>query len=287
MRLLVFVLTAFCAWVSPLLAQAVDAPAKTAPDKGAYTLFDPVPDTALRDFATDRPTKSNVPTTVDAGHVQIEMDLVNDTHSNAGGATTRLYTAFDPVLKLGVTNHIDIEFQFNGYTWLETAAPGARTLRESGAGDLLLRTKVNLFGNEGGPALALIPYVKLATAASAIGNGQTEGGLIATFTQPLPLDFTLLIMPEIDVLKNIADTGRHANFAQLINISHPLGPNLTIYGELYSALGTDARNPPIYTIDTALAWAVTDTMQLDIGANVGLNRAAPNLQLYTGIARRF
>jgi hypothetical protein len=191
------------------------------------------------------------------------------------------------VLKLGVTNHVDVEVQINGYNWLETAAPGTRTLRQSGAGDLLFRTKVNLFGNEGGPALALIPYVKLPTAAQAIGNGQTEGGLIATYTHPLPLDFTLLIMPEVDVFKNAADTGRHFNFTQLINISHPIGPSVTVYGEFFSALGSDARTRPVYALEAAIAWAVTDNLQVDLGTDIGLNKASPNFQIYTGISKRF
>jgi hypothetical protein len=286
MRLGYLVFLPFLCPTALALAQTNDA-AAPAPDKSSDTLFNPVPDNLLRSLNTDRPTKSNSPVTVDAGHFQIESDLFNDTHSNAGGVTTRLYTAFDPVLKLGVTNNIDLEVQFTGYNWLETAVPGAGTYRQSGVGDLYLRAKVNLFGNEGGPALALIPYVKLPAAAQGIGNGHTEGGVIAPFTYPLPLDFTLLIMPEIDVLKNYADAGHHFSYTQLINISHPIGPHVTIYGEFYSALGTDARTPPVYTLDTALAWSVTDTLQLDVGANVGLNRAAPNLQLYAGISKRF
>jgi hypothetical protein len=73
----------------------------------------------------------------------------------------------------------------------------------------------------------------------------------------------------------------------LINISHPIGPKMTVYGELYSALGADKRTPPVYTFDAAISYALTDTLQLDVGANIGLNRNAPNLQLYTGVAQRF
>ena len=36
-----------------------------APDKSAYTLFNPVPDDQMRSFSTDRPTKSDTPYTVD------------------------------------------------------------------------------------------------------------------------------------------------------------------------------------------------------------------------------
>jgi len=60
-----------------------------------------------------------------------------------------------------------------------------------------------------------------------------------------------------------------------------------VFGELYSAVGADAHTPPAYTADVAVAYLLTATTQLDAGVDVGLNRYAPNLQLYTGISHRF
>lgn len=271
------------AW--PAFVHAAEPP----PDKSGYTFFNPTPLNAMRDFNADRPTKGNGPITVDAGHVQYETDLFSYGHSNVGGVSTRMYTFADPMLKLGLTNSVELQVQFTGYNIINIRDPktGARIQDIRGAGDLLLRSKVNLFGNEGGPALALIPYVKFPTAARNVGNGHTEGGVIAPFTAPLPWDFTLLIMPEVDVLRNANDAGHHFSFTQLISIGHAVGPKVTVYGELYSALGTDKNTPPVYTADFAISYMLTGTVQLDVGANVGLNKNAPNLQLYTGIAQRF
>ena len=265
--------------IPPVHAQTAETP-----DKSGYTLFNPTPASALRAFNTDRPTKSNVATTVDAGHVQYESDLVIHTHSNVGGVSTRLVTAIDPVLKVGLTNRTDLEVQFGGYQWLSGNQAG---IAARGAGDLTIRAKINLFGNEGGAAVALIPYVKLPTAAGGLGNGHTEGGVIAPISVPLPLGFTLLLGAEVDVLRNAADAGHHFNFTQLANISHPIGGKLNVYAEFYSMVGVDHRTPPVYTFDAAATYAVTDALQLDIGANIGLNRNAPNLQIYTGIGQRF
>ena len=261
-------------------------PARGPPDKSDYTLFHPTPDAQLRSFNTDRPTKSNSPVTVDAGHFQYETDLFNYTHSNAGGAATRTYQAFDPVVKVGLTNRIDLELQFTGYNWIDGTS-GGQTFHADGVGDLLLRTKINLFGNEGGPAAALIPYVKFPTAHQPIGNNTVDGGIILPISYPLPGDFTLLVEPEVDVIRNATNGGHHFNFAQLLNIAHPIGTQVTVYGEIYSSLGTDKFTPPIYTADAAIAWVVKDNLQLDAGVNVGLNRNAPNLQLYTGLSQRF
>lgn len=55
-------------------ARAEDAP---KPDKSSYSLFNPTPDSELRELSADRPVKSILPITVDAGHVQVEADLAN------------------------------------------------------------------------------------------------------------------------------------------------------------------------------------------------------------------
>ena len=259
-------------------------------DKGGYTLFNPAPDAALRPFSPDRPTKSNGPLTVDAGRFQYETDLVSYQHSNVGGVSTRTYAALDPTLKVGLTRRVDLELQFNGYTNTRVSDPGTGSTlsRADGAGDLVVRSKVNLFGNDGGmAAMALIPYVKLPTAARALGNNQVEGGLIVPVSLTLPAGFALTIMPEVDVLRNANDSGKHVNLTGVINLGYTIDKRWTVFAELYSAVGTDRQTPPVYTADAAVAFLLTDTIQLDAGVNVGLNRNAPNLQLYTGISQRF
>ncbi len=262
-------------------------PAPPPPDKSGYTLFNPKPAADLRDFSADRPTRSTGPITVDAGAWQIETDLVAYTHTTAGGTTTRLVQAFDPVLKLGLTNSIDAELQFTGYNWLSTTPRNPTTPSANGPGDVLLRAKINLFGNEGGAALALIPYVKFPTAAAGLGNGHTEGGIVAPYALPLPANLVLTLAPELDVLTNQADAGHHLNATGVIDLGYSPSKTVTLFAELAASRGADRRIPPAYTADAAIAWLLTSTLQLDLGTNIGLNRAAPNLQLYTGLAKRF
>ena len=56
--------------------------------RNQYWLLYPTPPDQMRSFSTDRPTKSNVPYTVDAGHFQYETDLVNYTHQVIGSTRT-------------------------------------------------------------------------------------------------------------------------------------------------------------------------------------------------------
>ena len=272
---------------------AADAPAAAlAPDKSGYTLFNPTPDSQLRSFAPDRPPKADSATTVDAGHFQYETDLLNYSQTNFGGVTTRLYQAFDPVWKLGLTNWVDFELQFNGYQNLTATdnATGAAVAKASGFGDVFVKSKINLFGNDGGSAaLAIIPYVKIPSDAPTISNGVVEGGLIAPFQLQLPHDFGLTLMSEVDALKDANDSGRHANFVDLVNLNHavPGIKNLSAAIEFFSSVGTDPNTPPIYTFDTALIYLLTSNVQLDAGVDFGLNRAAPAVQVFVGLSQRF
>ncbi len=289
----------------PAWAQTADVPVKgpndaapqtadvPAPDKSGYTLFDPVPDNEMRSFNTDRPTKSNSPYTVDAGHFQYEADIVNWTydHYNYGRTTTSDMIVADPTLKLGLTNQTDLEIALAPVNYVRTTDRAtASRFQGNGFGDVYTRVKFNLLGDDGGDyALAIVPYVKAPTAARSIGNGHWEGGGYAPFSFALPDDWTGLVMTELDFQENANLTGVHQNYQNLINFSHAIGTdtNLTGYVEFYSDVNTDTGVQPYYTADFAVAWLVRGDLQLDMGTNIGLNKQAPDLQAYIGISQRF
>jgi hypothetical protein len=269
----------------PGLARADDL------DKSGYTLFDPVPDDLLRKFAPDRPAKGFSVRTVDAGHFEIETDLISTTISNSPGGTTHSFQGFDPTLKLGLTNWMDIEVQFNGLQYTESVDGTSpfNFQNSTGFGDVFLRSKINLLGNDNGPVgFALIPYVKLPSSTPLISNGAVEGGLIAPLTLR-PADFIVTLMTEVDDLKSATSNNRFANFVNLVSVSHAVpgteGINATV--ELFSSVGTDPGTPPVYTLDFGMNFRLSQHTILDVGVNLGLNSAAPKAQVYTGISARF
>ena len=275
-------------------ARADDATTASAevPDKSGYTLFDPTPDDEMRKFTPDRPTKGFSVRTIDAGHFELETDFVSYTYSKYLGIATHSVEAFDPTLKIGITNWADFEIQLNGLQSSQSfdSATGASLAHGIGFGDVFLRTKINLFGNDSGPmGLAIIPYVKIPSSAPVISNGAVEGGLIAPFALRLPQDYIVTLMTEVDDLKNADDGRRFTNFINLIGVSHPLpgveGANAMF--ELFSSTGTDPATPPVYTFDLGMNFRLNQHAILDVGLNLGLNNAAPKAQIYSGISIRF
>jgi hypothetical protein len=272
------------------LAQSA-AQSDAQPDKSAYTLFDPVPDDQMRDFNTDRPPKANVPYTVDAGHFQYETDLINYAFNQVSGTVhTDTWLAPNPTFKFGLLNNVDLEINAPigiGVRSFDAATGDSSTMW--GFGDVFVRAKVNLWGNDGGQtAFALIPYVKAPTAPIGIGNGAVEGGVIAPLSISLPQGFGLLLNSEIDILKNANDYGRHANFVNLVTVSHELVKDVTLYVEAWSDYNDDpAQRTTQYSLDFAAAWLVRRNLQLDVGVDFGLNAATPKVQAFAGISQRF
>lgn len=265
------------------------AQTEPAADKSSYTLFDPTPDDQLRAFCTDRPPKANLPCTVDAGHFQYESDVINWTYAHEDGVTTDTYLVTNPTLKLGVTNTIDLELNIAPWEIVATKSTQGKE-QLSGVGDLYVRVKINLAGPEGGDfQAAVIPYIKAPTAQQGIGNGATEGGVIAPISFALPRDFTLLFDPEIDILRNADDFGRHTNFQMLANVSHALSDSLTGYVELWGQANDDpAAASKQASLDLSLSWiAWSPNLQFDAGVNIGLTPATPKAQPFIGVSQRF
>ncbi len=222
----------------------------------------------------------------------VESDLFNATFDRSGGQTTNTYIFSNPTLKLGVTNTADVEINLAPYERVDSRDrfTGVQT-RAEGVGDLYLRGKLSLIGDDGGDfAVTLSPFVKLPTAAHGLGDGVVEEGLVIPITLNLPQNWSLTLDPEVDALENSDDHGRHANLSGLISLSRPLDKSLTVSLELWSDMNIDPhRTVRQYSFDLGAAWIPPrrPNLQLDCGVNFGLNSVTPAAQFYTGVSQRF
>lgn len=275
-----------------MFAQAARADDPPSPDKSGYTLVNPTPDADLRSFCADRPTKSTGTCTVDAGHWQIESDLYNYTQQTTAGITTTTQLFTNPTLKLGLTNTWDIELNIAPYEQVSTydKATG-KTVSADGVGDLYVRTKVNLLGDDGGDvAIAIEPFVKVPTAATGVGNGAVEGGVLAPLLFNLPDNWQLSLDPELDVLGDAVGPGHHLNAISLVSLGYPVTKQITAFAEVWGDLNFDPLGTTFQdSFDIAAAWipAKSPNFQLDGGLNFGLNRETPGVQAYVGVSHRF
>ena len=243
---------------------------------------------ALSPICTDRPTKANYACTVDVGHVQYEADVFNAAFLRLNGVTTDTYLATNPTLKYGVTSNLDVEANLSPLEVVRTSDRQGEDRTLAGVGDLILRLKYDFLNTIGDKLqVALIPYVKAPTARIGIGNGVVEGGTLLPINYKLTDAIILTTVPEVDALLDSTGGGRHLNTAQLVNVA-VIVKKFTVYGELYGDWNFDpARTLRQYSADVAITYGVTDTLQLDTGVNLGLNRQTAGVQAYLGVSQKF
>ncbi len=280
----------YAAFAVCLCPSAQGAPAA---DKSAYTFFNPTPRDQMRELSTDRPDKTESAYTVDAGHFQIEADLIaySRDHDTADGADVKSRgTTFANVnLKAGLTNTIDLQFVIETYTTAKaTDRTSGLTEKASGFGDITTRLKINLWGNDSGDtAFALMPYVKFPTNQDNLGNNSIEGGLIAPYALSLPGGWGCGIMPQIDLVRDDDDSGYHTELVFSVTASHDITEKLGGYLELWASRGTQSGAQTVATFDCGLTYAVNHNTQLDLGVNLGISDAAEDIAPFVGLSMRF
>ena len=133
----------------------------------------------MRPLVPDRPGVTESPYSVDAGHLQYETDVLRLLTRREGPAHGHDWYANHFLAKIGLTNRTDLQVALNSYTYsgnYDDADP-SQNQRVRGVGDLTLRLKHTLVGDDNSRwALGLIGYVQLPTGG-AVGDGGYEPGL--------------------------------------------------------------------------------------------------------------
>ena len=130
----------------------------------------------MREMTTDRPDITETPFTIDAGHLQIESDLLGYALSrrDGEGIQTRAYNVTTTNFRIGLTNWSELSVVVRPYNVVKTTAPDPTNVsRHSGVGGLDLRVKFNLWGNDkfekpGDTAFALLPAAACTVGLAAM-----------------------------------------------------------------------------------------------------------------------
>ncbi|KHL53037.1 transporter [Xanthomonas cannabis] len=239
-------------------------------------------------LCTDRPTKSNSTCTVPTGAWQLETDIGSYTRDSQPGTRIETSVFTNPTLKYGVSDRIDLQLNWAPQLQVKTTdrATGARSSL-SGGGDLYLRMKARVYESDTA-SVALLPFVKAPTARTGLGNDTWEGGLALPVNIVLPSSFSLTFGPELDWLADSDGSGKHVAIVNVINLARPITPKLSMAVELWSSINRDpAQTVEQYSADIAAAYLLNPLLQLDVGANFGLNDRTPDAQVYVGMSHRF
>lgn len=285
-----------CALIAAVLqglATSSSADIPNQKDKSGFNLLNPTPRDLLRDLSTDRPDKTESPYTVDAGHFQIESDLVNFSYDSFNGepgdVRTDAWSFVNTNFKVGLLNHVDLQLVVSTFNYVRAEERSTRSVDESsGFGDVITRLKINVWGNDGGKtAFAVMPFVKFPTSQDELGNGAVEGGLILPLAIALPAEWQMGLMTEFDFTRDSSGSGYHTEFINTITVSHDIVGDLAGYLEFFSSVSTERDSEWVGTVDLGVTYGLSADIQLDAGVNIGVTRAADDINPFIGVSWRF
>lgn len=270
------------------------ATAGLAADKSRYSLFNPTPNALMREMTTDRPDITEVPFTVDAGHVQIESNLLGYARSRPdGGVESDAFEFAHTNLRIGLTNDVELSLIWLPYGIVQTSQRAIELVPDqSGIGSVDVRLKINVWGNDDferiGSAFAILPVITIPTDAdNGIGVSDVEGGVAAFIAFALPAGFGLGINAGTYAIADEGGTGHHAEYKASASGSYDWTKPFATYVEIAGVFGADDPRGDTVLVGGGWTYALTDNVQLDGGINFGVTAASDRYSPFLGLSMRY
>ena len=193
-------------------------------------------------------------------------------------------------MRVGLLPNVELDLLYDGYFNRRTRDRSTRqTQTESGFGDLTVRSKINLFGNDGGKcAFGVFPLLRFPTGDADLATHSVEGGLGLAFSAKLPGEFSVTVSASFEVIRNSTGAYYAGDYLQASSVSHGLGiKHLSAFVEFANEISSESPSPAACQVDTGLIYQLGENMQLALDCNFGVTREAPDLVPFAGLAVRF
>ncbi len=240
-----------------------------------------------REFCANRPGLGTPACTLAPGRAMIEVGLAGWDRSSDAQTIADDVTLGDALLRVGVTETTEVQLGLTGHVIQRSRDRASGTVdRVTGIGDGTIAIRQSLSGPGGNVAVQVFATAPLAK--SPIGSGEWSGGILLPASFELPSGFEIGLTPELDLAVNESRSGRHIAWGGVVGLSHGLGPQLSLTGEVAAfrdedpdGHSTDAR------VAGSLAWQVAERFQIDFEVDAGLTASAPDRTLAIGVAWQF
>ncbi len=236
---------------------------------------------------TDRPDFTEASSTVGLGVVQLEFGY---TFTNDDDAVTSVRRQSFPetLLRYGIlAEWLELRIGWN-YARERTRTSGtSRTV--GGSEDLYLGLKVALTSQQGIlPEMALIPQVTAATGSVVLTRDQVLPGMNWAYGWEINDFISTGGSSQFNRVLDEMSGDNYIEFAQSWTVGYSLGERVGAYTEWYAFIpsGADTAKTEHY-FNGGFSYLISNNLQLDVRAGVGLNDAADDYFLGTGASVRF
>lgn len=219
---------------------------------------------------------TETPQTIEPGKFFLRMDAVT-VGINRDKLEPAKYTAVglaSSILSVGVARDLDVQVGAQFFVRESYQYRGARSTR-SGWGDTSFRMKWEFWGDDKlGAAAAVIPYVKIPSKVTGIGNNHFEGGIIFPWAIKLGPGSEAGAMAQWDILRNDANDGYDSRwFVSGFARQHIVG-GLGLYGEATFEVSSASSSSFVGSLGGGATFDFSKTFQLDYSLSRGLGGRA-------------
>ena len=243
-------------------------------------------------LCSERPGLTTTACITAAGRLQTETGLASWTLEQGDGERTDTVLIGDTLVRYGVGGKTELRLGWTPYGFARDRDADGSVKRTSRVGDATVGVKTSVVERKGDTGLAMSMLVDAVLPIGRRPIGAGDWGV--TFQLPVTYrtsdKISLQATPIVAAAVNDDGRGRHSLYGSAVEIEYSLSD--AVKADLSAQVTRDddpdpqVRGTPALG-SIALSWQPSSNMQLDLGTNVGLNRAAPDVEFYAGVSHRF
>ncbi|MCC5830355.1 MAG: transporter [Phycisphaeraceae bacterium] len=232
------------------------------------------------------------PFTTERGRFAVEFTPVTYTFNRRepDGANVRSHSVDGHLLvKYGVLEHTEIQVGADFHVWeRERDTDTGQVTTSSGFGDMTLRLKHNLVGNDGGDvAAAVMPFMELPTATGGVGASGIRGGVMAPTAWEFAEGWSLEWTPSLGAARNGDDDGYVFAFQSTVTLVGELHDGIDAFVEFESIVTSERGDPWVGLIGIGLTFELDENTVIEPAIHFGVTRSADDFAVSLSIVRRF
>ncbi len=241
-----------------------------------------------QELVTDRPDQTESAETVPEGHVQLELGWTYGRDAAAGlDLETQQFPA--TLARIGLSRSWELRLGWAGLSRQRVEIDGASSVQE-GAADGDLGAKVRLRDERGGaPAVALLFGTSIPLAEEGLGTDRFDPSFRFSFSHTLSPRVSLGYNLGMEWASTDPEEGERHTLSRgiyTVALGFSLSERLGTFVEIYGDVAASDSGRPSHAFDGGFTWLLNGSMQLDIAAGVGLNRAAEDWFVGLGFSVR-
>jgi len=238
-------------------------------------------------LVTDRPDFTEASVTVGEGVSQLEFGYTY-IYDNEAGESTRTQSLGEALLRYGIFADW-LEFRIQAFpVEQQTNAAGIKK-STSGMEDMYVGFKIALTPQEGClPEMALLPQAFVPAGSKAFTREEVLPGLNWIYSWELTDNISTAGSTQVNRAIDDMTTDAHLLFAQSWTVAYSLCENLGAYTEWFALIRSSAdTDRTTHFFNGGFTYLISDDVQWDIRAGVGLNGAAADYFFGSGLSIRY